>query len=168
MSCLASALNRNKFLLFWFFLLSFLREGNYKNTIIIFRMNILMLYIFTYIEASGALSGITFSVDKFTIIILLIFILSSCSLNVKITILQLDLYILFMKSRKLNTQLVISINFLNISLANCVQPSTPITQVTDQTDGPKTATNTRISTIDGKDMKISAIRIIIASAFPLA
>ena len=32
-----------------------------------------------------------------------------------------------------------------------------MTQVTDQTDGPRTATSTRISTIDGKDIKISKI-----------
>ena len=86
-----SAFNRNKLLLFRHFFLRFLREGNNQNTVVIFRMNVLMLQLFSYIETSGALSGVTFSVDIFTMIVLLIFILSSGSLDVQVTILQLNL-----------------------------------------------------------------------------
>ena len=49
-----SAFNRNKLLLFRHFFLRFLREGNNQNTVVIFRMNVLMLQLFSYIETSGA------------------------------------------------------------------------------------------------------------------
>ena len=76
-------------------------------------MDIFMLNARAYIKASVAGSCITFSANIFTFIILLLF--SGC-LNVQITILQLDLHILFLKSRKIDLQFIISVNITDICL----------------------------------------------------
>ena len=74
-------------------------------------MDIFMLNARAYIKASVAGSCITFSANIFTFIILLLF--SGC-LNVQITILQLDLHILFLKSRKIDLQFIIAIYIKDI------------------------------------------------------
>ena len=56
--------------------------------------------------------------------------------------------------------------FPYINLAMAVHPRTPITTVTVKMEGPNTATRTRISTMDGKDMNASAVLIIMDSAAP--
>ena len=79
-------------------------------------MDIFMLNARAYIKAPVAGSCITFSTNIFTFIILLVLLLFSGCLNVQITILQLDLHILFLKSRKINLQFIIAIYITDICL----------------------------------------------------
>ena len=90
------------------------RQG--KNTIFIFRMDILFLNPITDVEAPAYISGVTLTAYIFAFFILLILIQPLSRTDGQVSILQLDLDLIFLESRQINGDLIGVILFLHIGL----------------------------------------------------
>ena len=80
-----------------------------------FCFNVFFLNFFTYIEATAAGTCITFLTDIMScLFLLLIFVQAFLCTDSQITILQISLYFIFGKSRKIYNQFITFISLLNI------------------------------------------------------
>ena len=95
-----SAFNRYIFISFNLFS-CFFRNRKSQNTVLKFCMDIFVFYTITNIEASACAAGITFTADIIAFLVFLVFVKTLGSGDGKITILQLYLYFIFLKSWKI-------------------------------------------------------------------
>ena len=80
-----------------------------------FCFNVFFLNFFTYIEATAAGTCVTFLTDIMScLFLLLIFVQTFLCTDSQITILQVSLYFIFGKSRKIYDQFIAFISFLDI------------------------------------------------------
>ena len=89
-------------------------SGQFQNTIFIFCMNVFFAYCIAYIKASAHAARIAFTPDIITFFIFFIFIQSLCSRKYQITIFQLYLNLVFLKSRKIDIQFIATVCFTDI------------------------------------------------------
>ena len=69
-------------------------------------MNFIVLYTIPNIKASACTAGVTFTADVVAPLILFVFVKAFGSGNSKISVFQLYLYFIFLKSRKIYIQFI--------------------------------------------------------------
>ena len=100
-----SSLNRDGLFRLNFFCV-LLRDAQFQDTILKFRLDVFLCHSVAYIEASLHCAGITLLADVFAFLILLIFIQAFRSGNGQVTVLKFDVDLIFLESRQINVKFI--------------------------------------------------------------
>src|SRR5699024_6426513 len=110
-----SSLNRDGLFRLNFFCV-LLRDAQFQDTILKFRLDVFLCHSVAYIEASLHCAGITLLADVFAFLILLIFIQAFRSGNGQVTVLKFDVDLIFLESRQINVKFISCIMLTDICL----------------------------------------------------